>query len=284
MRPILIFITFVLLFGCTQTSQPSVSAPESPSAVQQPAGDSSAEPSVTDSTVQGTQPEPEPQTALKSEEISYISHGWNIGGTMYPAKNKANPTKSIILLHALGETRDSYPVSFIEKLHDGVPEAVIIAIDMRGHGESTDPKSWEQFSDFEFKGMQNDVTDAAIYVNDRYPTVDEHYVVGASIGSTAAILAGARETDIVKVAMISPGMEYRGISIESAADDYLRPLLLVASSGDTYSEESIGEIESLSSSLITKKIYSGSAHGTDLFAATANDAEPLDDVIIKFLK
>lgn len=228
------------------------------------------------------QEEPE-QTDLKSEDVSFYSYGWEIHATVYENINK-NPSKAVFLLPMLGETRESYPQSFITRLHDEFPELMIMAIDSRGHGESTNLGTWEDFDMAQFKDMQNDVISGMAYVESTYPTVKEYYVIGASIGSTSAILAGARDRDIVKIAMISPGMEYKEVNIEDAAEDYQRPLLLVAAIDDYYSLTSTTDINSLSSSQVTKKLYSGSAHGTDLFEATKDEDEPLEDVIVDFLK
>jgi pimeloyl-ACP methyl ester carboxylesterase len=184
----------------------------------------------------------------------------------------------------LGQTRDTYPPSFIKRLHDEIPNAVVLTIDPRGHGQSTSLGTYDDFGTFEFQAMQNDIVSAKQAITDRYPIAKQYYVVGASIGSTSAIIAGARDRDIVKIAMLSPGMEYQGVDIEDAADTYNRPLLLAAASGDSYSANSVTLIESISTSQVTTKTYSGSAHGTDLFDATKGESEPLDDVILDFLK
>jgi len=125
---------------------------------------------------------------------------------------------------------------------------------------------------------------AKSYFAPKHPTVEQYYVVGASIGSTAAVMAGAQDNDIVKIAMISPGMEYKDVNIERSVDDYKKRLLIVAASGDSYSSSSATEINSISSSQKILKIYGGSAHGTDLFDATKDESEPLSDVLVNFLK
>jgi hypothetical protein len=84
--------------------------------------------------------------------------------------------------------------------------------------------------------------------------------------------------------MISPGWEYKGVEIEDAVEDYNFPLLLIASSGDSYSMDAVSRIKSASSSKVTTKTYSGSAHGTDLFDATESETEPMDDSIYFFLR
>jgi len=224
------------------------------------------------------------QTSLESTEINYTSGAWRIYGTVYDSKND-EPTKAIILVHDLGKTRDAYSQDFIERLHDSVPDAMIFAIDLRGHGKSTNLGTYQSFDMATFKDMKTDVLGAKNYFKANHPTVNEYYVVGASIGSTAGILAAAQDMEINKLVMISPGMEYKNVSIDRAAEDYLKRLMLVASSGDSYSVDGVEGIDELSHTTHkTIKIYPGSAHGTDLFAATEGDSEPLDTAIINFLK
>ncbi|MBU0532860.1 alpha/beta fold hydrolase [Candidatus Micrarchaeota archaeon] len=287
---------FILFFGCMQFSEPTPEEPLVPSnenisenvtEEQSPPENLTEEepPPIIETELPPEEPsaQPEEEPTLESEDIVYTSFGWDVHATFYPSAN-TDPTKVVLLMPGLGQVRGSYPQNFITLIHEEMPELAILAIDPRGHGESTALGVWENFTSAEFKDMRQDVLDGMEYLGDHYPTIDSYYVVGASMGSTAAILAGAMENDIIKIAMISPGMEYQGVDIERAADDYMKPLLLVASAQDSYSVSAISEIDSLSSSGITKKIYSGSAHGTDLFEATENETESLSDLILNFLK
>lgn len=284
MRALPFFLILVLLLGCAQPSEEAAeeaAAPPEGTTIPGP----SEEPGETapSQEPEETAPPKEPEGfGLESEDIEYYSVGWEIHATVYPAEKA--PQTAILLLPMLDHTRDSYPQSFIGQLHEEIPDAMVVAMDMRGHGESTNLGTWESFDSAQFKDMRTDILNTMDYIDENYPSVDNYYVVGASMGSTAAILAGAMDNDIEKIAMISPGMEYMDVSIETAADDYVHRLLLAAASGDTYSADSVYEIESISSSQITKKIYGGSGHGTDLFEATEDESEPLADVITDFLK
>lgn len=275
-------LSIILLFGCIQLGPQEIpedeTMPPAPPTTPEAGPPAEEEPETTEPA-----PPPPEAPALESEEITYKSLGWNIHGTLYESKNK-EPTKVIILLPMLDHTRSSYPASFIERLHDEVPDAMVLAIDMRGHGESTNLGTWEKFDAAGFKDMKTDVLSVKPYFDSNHPTVENYYVVGASIGSTAAVLAGAQERHIIKIAMISPGMEYKDVNIESAVDDYRRSLLLVAASGDSYAVSSASQIYELSRSQKILKTYGGSAHGTDLFDATEDESEPLSDVLVDFLK
>ncbi|MFH0737357.1 MAG: alpha/beta fold hydrolase [Candidatus Micrarchaeota archaeon] len=223
-------------------------------------------------------------TSLKNREISYSSGAWKIYGTLYDSVDKT-PKRAIFLIPMLGEARDSYPISFIEKLHDGFPDSLVVAIDPRGHGKSTNLGTWDDFDTAMFKDMKTDILSLRKYLQPAYPNVETFYAVGASMGSSSAIMAGAQEKTINKLVMISPGIEYQGVDITAGAEDYVHPILMVASTGDDYSESSISQIKTISGRPeLETKLYPGTAHGTDLFADTADSSAPLEDVIVEFLK
>jgi pimeloyl-ACP methyl ester carboxylesterase len=193
----------------------------------------------------------------------------------------------IVLVPGLGTTRDSYPQDFIVRLHDAIPDALILAIDQKGVGKSTNLGSWRDFDRSTFLDMRSDIIFVKPYIIEKYPNVKQIYVVGASMGSTAALMAGAKEKYITKIVMLSPGMSFNKVDItgDSGLNGYVQPLLAVASSGDAYSAQSASQILTLTSASQTQvKIYSGTAHGTELFSATEGDDTPVSSLIIDFLK
>ena len=277
-----LLLVFILFLGCTQTgsvSDNTTEVTEEPSIPDEP----SDQPAIADEPAAEAEPPPEEPvevTSLESEEIVYDSSSWDIHATMYPAQ-QPSPTKVIMLVPMLGETRDSYPIRFIERLHDEFPEAIVITIDPRGQGESTNLGTWEDFDSFAFKNMKLDILDSKKYLEPKIPTIKEYYVVGSSIGSTSAINAGAQVKYINKIVMISPG-DYHDVDIDDAVDDYAKPLLVVVGDDDRYSYQKTIEIKSAAQQ--TKIYKMESAHGTDLFEATKDSSDPLEEVIIDFLK
>ena len=263
--------------------QPPSQPPEQPP--EQPPSQPPSEPSNPPSENAPPPSEPPPSAGqLTSSEISYMSEAWKIYGTVYPSKNPS-PTKAIIFAHKLGADRSEWPESIIVRLHDEIPDAMIIAIDMRGHGKSTNMGTYKSFDMATFKDMKTDIISAKKYINPKYPTVSQLYVVGSSIGSTAAILAAQQEQSIDKVAMISPGMKYEGVDITRAIEEYPQPLLVAAAGNDAESVQAVHAINSLSNEIqLTSKIYIASSHGAALIEETKTDAEPLSDLLVNFLK
>ncbi|MFN7991344.1 MAG: alpha/beta hydrolase [Candidatus Micrarchaeia archaeon] len=280
MKLVPLIMLLVLAFGCAQ-------APPQPQAPAQPAKNATQQnqipPTVVNTDENATPPAPEPAPPVKpeapaipSKEISYYSGGWVIYGTLYPSQSKT-PTRTIILAPMLGADRTSYPSGFIKKLHDQMPNAIVLAIDMRGNGKSTNLGSYRDFDTATYKDMRADIIGADKYLGANYPTVKAYYVVGASMGSTAALLAGAQFHKIEKVAMLSPGMDYQGVEIAKSLPDYSQPLFVAATSGDAESVTAASQIASMGQpGQVTKEIYKGSsAHGTEMFDGTALEADLL---------
>ena len=178
----------------------------------------------------------------------------NIKGTFYKG-NQGMP--SLILLHMLDRTRNDWD-EFAKKLQDKGYNA--IAIDFRGHGQSD--LNWKGFSEQDFGNMALDVKAAKKFLDDK-KLGNNVGVIGASIGANNAINYAFKDNSIKTAALLSPGLNYRGVFIEYEGKQYIKPVLIMASEDDTYSADSSKTLNSffINSKL---KLYSGSLHGTNL--------------------
>ena len=81
----------------------------------------------------------------------------------------------------------------------------VLVVDMRGHGETGGAQDWTLAAD-----DLGRVWDAFAALE----TVDESRtaVVGASIGANMALRLGADRADVGAVALLSPGLDYRGVT------------------------------------------------------------------------
>lgn len=229
--------------------------------------------------------EPGPLDSMNSKELKFkTKDGWEIYGTVYYSSS-ANPTTLIILIPMLGADRTSYD-ALIPSLHEEIPYADVIAMDMRGHGKSTNLGSYTRFQTGDFRAMKNDIGPVVSFFSVSRPTVNNYYLVGASMGSSVALDYAVDHGEVSKLVMISPGIEYREFDISDDAGEYLHELYLMASYEDTYSAESVSTIyNTCPSDSKEKKMYDGvDAHGTDLFEATEGKSEPAVDVIVKWIK
>ncbi len=187
-----------------------------------------------------------------------------------------NSTAMIILLHMLDKDHSSWD-KFAEQLY--LENYSVISIDLRGHGKSAENTgSWERFSKEDFNNMILDVKEAKEF--GLHEKKSRFILIGASIGANTALNYAAKDDEISRIALLSPGMDYRGANIENAVLNYgQRPILLAASEEDKYSADTIKE---LNTRLFGKKkivMFKDAGHGTEMFKGTELDKE-----IIAWLK
>ena len=95
-------------------------------------------------------------------------------------------------------------------------------------------------------------------------------IAGASIGANLALRGGSRYEQVKSVVMLSPGLDYRGITTLDALTRYgQRAVMIVATERDTYSADSARTLNSQALGQHQLQIYPGSDHGTNIFQAQA---------------
>ena len=202
-----------------------------------------------------------------------------IVGTFYESPKAGSP--AVLLLHQFGSNRKSYDeyAKRLQKESFGV-----LAIDGRGFGESTkttDGKTVTQNSEAEsldadlVKKMKTDVGNAFEFLS-KQKNVDAKRIgiVGASYGSSLAMIYAADNPNVKAVALLSPGINYFGTmptipAIKSYGD---RPLLLVAAEDDKESADAVRQLKSVSANdEYETKVYEKGGHGTALFDVGLQD-------------
>lgn len=204
-------------------------------------------------------------TSVPTETITFKApDGFVIKGTYVAPKSLRAP--ALLLLHQLGRDASSYAPIYHVLREAGF---ALLAIDFRGHGESLmqgdKEVSWEVFSEKDWQGILLD-TQAALEILPKQRGVDASRIgiIGASIGANAALIIASSNKLPVTV-LLSPGLNYRGIDIESiAASAKGVASLIVAAEEDSYSHESSQKLSELmpDSELISLK---GETHGVDMF-------------------
>lgn len=107
---------------------------------------------------------------------------------------------------------------------------------------------------------------------------DRIALVGADVGAGLALQYAARNTAVNAVALVSPGLDFGGISAEKALDEYGRgAVYFVSASGDAFSADSARKLHAKASGFAELREYPGAAHGTDLFTVSENSAAQLLD-------
>lgn len=128
---------------------------------------------------------------------------------MFYESPKAN-SPAVLLLHQFGSNRKSFDefAKQLQKKNFGV-----LAIDGRGFGESvktTDGKTVEAQRTAEgVKGMEADVSNAfGFLVKQKNVDAAKIGIVGASYGSSLALIYAAKNPKVKAVVLLSPGINY----------------------------------------------------------------------------
>ncbi len=190
------------------------------------------------------------------------SDGLALRGKFYPA---AVPAPGVLLLHMLGHSKEDW-----NAVGSALQEAgfAALAVDMRGHGDTGGGADWVLArSDvgmmFEWLAGQPNVDGTRLAA------------VGASIGANLALIGCTEYAACRAVALLSPGLDYRGVKTEPAVVGLgERPLLLVASESDTYSMQTVRALAEAAQGEPQLQIYQDAGHGTDMLNAEP-DLQPL---------
>jgi alpha-beta hydrolase superfamily lysophospholipase len=182
--------------------------------------------------------------------------------------------KGLILLHMLRHERSDWRAFAATTQAAGYNS---LAIDLRGHGHSlhtVDGRTLNlaSFTDADFAAMIHDVDAAYQYLRQRADIDQAHvYIVGASIGANLALNFAAAHPDGIKaVVLLSPGLDYHGVTTEAAAAKYSGRLLLYASHDDTYAYNSVQKLAQIAGAPRgLARYFEGGGHGTDLLTAHA---------------
>jgi alpha-beta hydrolase superfamily lysophospholipase len=187
--------------------------------------------------------------------------GRTLAATFYEPDRR--PAPAVILVHMLGRSRRDWDEAASELASAGI---AALAIDLRGHGESTGPAGADT-DRARLAAMVADVKAAKRFLETRSDVLrDRVGVAGASLGASLAALAAADEAGIRSIALLSPAIDYRGLRIDAAMRKYApRRALLVASRDDPYAWRSMRE---LAKDQPTRQmvLFDRAGHGTTMLA------------------
>lgn len=190
-----------------------------------------------------------------------------------------NPIGWVLLLHMMPATKESWN-DLSKKLQNVGYES--LAIDLRGHGESD--LDFTKFTDKEHQKSILDVEAAIEFLKSKGAIVDKICLIGASIGANLSLKYISEHAEFKKATLLSPGLNYRGITTEYMVDKLKQgQKVLFISAGDD--GENSAEVRQLFNRVpdgVEKKfeIYKIGGHGTDILMGHPE----LSDLIINFIK
>jgi alpha-beta hydrolase superfamily lysophospholipase len=187
----------------------------------------------------------------------------------------SRPAPAVILVHMLHRSRRDWD-SFAHRLAgEGIGA---LAIDLRGHGESQRYGTREASPESGYSPMVLDVKAARRYLAARTDVVQARVgIAGASLGANVAVLAAAADETLASIAVLSPTLDYRGLRIEQPIKKITRPVLLVASSDDSYASRSAKDLQKAGGGPRELLVLEQAGHGTTMLSRDENLARTLVD-------
>ncbi len=202
----------------------------------------------------------------------------------YFVKGRGEKTAAVVLLHRFGGSKEDWN-SITEKYLSEPTGYAILAIDLRGHGETLlmdeKGKRTGQFGEEGFGEMTRDTEAAVKWLRAREDIDgDRIAIVGADIGANVALEYATGDSGIKCIGLLSPGITYKGIKALARAKEYgARPMLLAASREDAQAAKSIRGLAEASAGEEVILVFDGNLHGTKMFGRVA-----IDGPLTAFLK
>ncbi len=223
-----------------------------------------------------------PAPAAKYDRITFeTDDGVKIVGDYYPAPAGAR-APAVLALHMFGGDRATY-----RQLAARLQQAsiAVLAIDGRGFGESTESK---QGKIGPTPLIQPDVV-AAIKFLRAQSTVDGARIgiIGASYGSSNAIIYAAEDPQIRAVALLSPGVNYFDkLPALPAVKKYgARPLLIVEGEKDQRSDPQDARVlDQAAGGPHQLEMINTEEHGTNIFDKEPKVYSIVESFFVKYLK
>lgn len=197
--------------------------------------------------------------------------GLMIVGDYYVIDAPGEDNPAVLLLHMLGSNRSAWEPLIDPLLNAGFN---VLAIDMRGHGETGGSRDWDATESdiqvvMDWLYAQPEVRPSSVSI------------VGGSIGSNMALIGCANDPSCVTAIALSPGLDYSGVMPEESVVNGLaeRSALLVGSRNDGSVQDSILQMAANAPGEIGLHLYPGRVHGTNLLTTE----DHLNDLIIDWL-
>lgn len=172
------------------------------------------------------------------------------------------PAPAVMLVHMLTRNREDWHGVGARLSEAGF---AALAVDLRGHGGSGGSAA-------DLTKMVLDLRAARSFLADRADVqAGAIGVAGASIGANLAVLMAADEPAVRSLALLSPGLDYRGLRIEAAMRKFgERPALIVAGVNDPYAQRSARQLATLGPGVRDVRMLQVPGHGTMLFSRAAD--------------
>lgn len=159
----------------------------------------------------------------------------------------------VILAHMRPSDQTSWFPFATELAETG--EYTVLTFDFRGYGESTGDKQFDR--------IDTDLEAAFDYMRDTLQ-LEDVFIIGASMGGTAALIVGER-LPVAGIVSISSPSQFPPLDAEATVGGITAPKLFITSKDDVPAERSQERFWELAQEPKEQVVYEGDAHGTDIF-------------------
>jgi pimeloyl-ACP methyl ester carboxylesterase len=176
--------------------------------------------------------------------------------------------RAIILLHMMPATKESW-VTCAEAFHTSGYD--VLAIDLRGHGESGGG-NFREFTNEQHQASRQDVEGARQWLEGQGVIAENIYIGGASIGANLALQYLGSHPECKAVFCLSPGVGYRGIEtlpiVRRLATN--QRVLYVAAKDDARIPDNFEQTSQIYDATAAErelKVFETGGHGTEILNA-----------------
>ncbi len=193
--------------------------------------------------------------------------GVSVAISLYVPAHASRPP-GLILVHRYGADRAVWG-GFAQAARDA--GMLVAAVDLRGHGGSRtrdgETIHYSRLTTEELLASLGDIDAAKRCLLDAGAHPENLAVAGEGLGANLALRYALQSPDIQAVVMVSPGLDYNGITTEEAIKQLKDcPALLAVCEGDAYGAMSASALKAAAPVFAELRSWPGAAHGTDLFA------------------
>lgn len=214
-----------------------------------------------------------------------------IAGVYYPVASGQAP--AMLLLHGFERNHTEWDIFPTSLQRNGI---AVLAIDLRGHGESTrrltaegpELMDFHRFTPRDYQDMLLDVEVAMDWLADQ-PGIDKDRIgiVGSSLGANVAMRYTLFNEDLAALVLLSPGIVYKDLRTDDAMQKLGPiPLRIAVSRDDPFAFESCKRLMELrkqagrTSDTNELIICTGYLHGADMLKGVRD----LPTILIDWLK
>ncbi|HXK32698.1 MAG TPA: alpha/beta hydrolase [Dehalococcoidia bacterium] len=159
----------------------------------------------------------------------------------------------VILVHMRTSDQTAWFPYATDLARDG--DFTVLTFDFRGYGDSTGDK--------EFDRLDLDLDAAISFMRDTLEIADI-YLIGASMGGTAALISASR-TDVEGVVAISPLSDFRYLDALDSIDELSAPVAFFVAEDDVAAARSVEDLFGVAPNPKSLRVYEGDDHGLALF-------------------